>query len=150
MHGPCHAKRVWMTWHVILSNLHLKSSAKNGTSNWVLIQGGIFTVSICYFWSFITSIMFGDWSGQKSLKLKMDKICRPGPFRMTRLTWLRGDMEFLFSCSTVEHSKRNSISPHVHSLCLLVKVIPLKVCQDSSVSDACFSVGVLSKIVAWS
>ena len=31
------------TW---LSNLHLKSSAKNGGSNWVLIQGAIFTVSI--------------------------------------------------------------------------------------------------------
>ena len=29
-------------------------------------------------------ILFGEWSGQKSLKLKMDKICRPGPFRMTR------------------------------------------------------------------
>ena len=75
----------------------------------------------------------------------MDKICCPGPFRMTRLTWLLGDMEFLFSCSTVEHSKRNSISLHVHSLCLLVKVIPSKVCQD-----ACFSVGVLAKIIAWS
>ena len=31
---------------MILSNLHLKSSAKNGGSNWVLIQGVIFTVSI--------------------------------------------------------------------------------------------------------
>jgi len=31
---------------VILSNLHLKSSAKNGGSYWVLIQGAIFTVSI--------------------------------------------------------------------------------------------------------
>ena len=32
----------------------------------------------CYFRTFITSIMlFGEWSGQKSLKLKMDKICRP-------------------------------------------------------------------------
>ena len=60
----------------------------------------------------------------------MDKICRPGLFRMTRLTWLLGDMEFLFSCSTVEHSKRNSISLHVHSLCLLVKVIPSKVCHN--------------------
>ena len=80
----------------------------------------------------------------------MDKICRPGPFHMMQLTWLLGDMEFLFSCSTVEHSKRNSISLHVHSLRLLVKVIPSKVCQDSSVSDACFSVGVLSKIIAWS
>ena len=38
-----------------------------------------------YFRTFITSIMlFGEWSGQKSLKLKMDKICRPGPFCMTR------------------------------------------------------------------
>ena len=35
----------------------------------------------CYFRTFITSItLFGEWSGQKSLKLKMDKICRPGPF----------------------------------------------------------------------
>jgi len=31
---------------VISSNLHLKSSAKNGGSNWVIIQGAIFTVSI--------------------------------------------------------------------------------------------------------
>ena len=31
---------------MISSNLHLKSSAKNGSSNWVLIQGAIFTVSI--------------------------------------------------------------------------------------------------------
>ena len=36
-----------MTRHVISSNLHLKSSAKNGGSNyWVLIQGAIFMVSI--------------------------------------------------------------------------------------------------------
>ena len=32
--------------NVILRNLHLKSSAKNGGSNWVLIQRAIFTVSI--------------------------------------------------------------------------------------------------------
>ena len=44
--GPLHAKRALTTWHVISSNLHLKSSAKNGGSNWVLIQGAIFTVSI--------------------------------------------------------------------------------------------------------
>jgi len=31
---------------VISSNLHLKSAAKNGGSNWVLIQGAIFTVLI--------------------------------------------------------------------------------------------------------
>ena len=31
---------------MISSNLHLKSSAKNGGSNWVLIQGAVFTVSI--------------------------------------------------------------------------------------------------------
>ena len=42
----------------------------------------------CYFRTFITSIMlFGEWSGQKSLKLKMDKICRMGPFRTMRPTW---------------------------------------------------------------
>ena len=29
-------------------------------------------------------MLFGESSGQKSLKLKMDKMCRPGPFRMTR------------------------------------------------------------------
>ena len=39
----------------------------------------------CYFQTCITSIMlFGEWSGQKSLKLKVDKICHPGPFCMTR------------------------------------------------------------------
>ena len=43
----------------------------------------------CYFRTFITSIMlFGEWSGQKCLKLKMDKICHPGPFRMTQPTWI--------------------------------------------------------------
>jgi len=31
---------------VISTNLHLKSSAKNDSSNWVLIQGVIFTVAI--------------------------------------------------------------------------------------------------------
>ena len=45
-YGPRHAKRAQTTSHVISSNLHLKSSAKNGGSNWVLIQGAIFTVSI--------------------------------------------------------------------------------------------------------
>ena len=30
------------------------------------------------------SSLFGEWSGQESLKLKMDKICHAGPFRMTR------------------------------------------------------------------
>ena len=41
----------------------------------------------CYFRTFITSIMlFGEWSWQKSLKLNMDKICRPGPFRKMRPT----------------------------------------------------------------
>ena len=44
--GPRHAKRARTTWHVISSNLHLKSSAKNGGSNWVLIQGAIITVLI--------------------------------------------------------------------------------------------------------
>jgi len=34
------------TWHVISNNLHLKSCAKSGGSNWVLIQGAIFTVLI--------------------------------------------------------------------------------------------------------
>ena len=28
-------------------------------------------------------MLFGELSGQKRLQLKMDKICRPGPFRMT-------------------------------------------------------------------
>ena len=32
--------------NMISSNLHLKSSAENGGSNWVLIEGAIFTVSI--------------------------------------------------------------------------------------------------------
>ena len=40
--GLHHAKRA----RTISSNLHLKSSAKNGGSNWVLIQGAIFVVSI--------------------------------------------------------------------------------------------------------
>jgi len=48
---------------VISSNLHLKSSTKNGDSVWVLIQGAIFTVSIVINFSltFIASIMlFGE------------------------------------------------------------------------------------------
>ena len=56
---------------LISSNLHLKSS-KNGGSNWILIQGAIFTVSIVIsgqehikevllFRTFVTSIMlFGE------------------------------------------------------------------------------------------
>ena len=85
--GPHHAKRARTTWHVILSNLHLKSSARNGSSNWLLIQGGIFTLSICYFWIFITSIvLLGEWSGQKSLKVEN------GPFCMRRLKSLWWNM----------------------------------------------------------
>ena len=35
----------------------------------------------CYLWTFITSIMlFGEWSWQKSLKLKLDKNMSSGPF----------------------------------------------------------------------
>ena len=45
--GPRHVKRAQTTWHVISSNLHLKSSAKNGGSNnCFLFQGAIYTVSI--------------------------------------------------------------------------------------------------------
>ena len=29
-------------------------------------------------------MLFGEQSGQKGLKLKMDKICRTGPFRITQ------------------------------------------------------------------
>ena len=83
--GPRHAKRARTTWHVISSNLNLKSSAKNGGSNWVLIQGAIFTVSIVISGLLsLPSCYLGNEVGKKSLKLKMDKICRPGPFRMTR------------------------------------------------------------------
>ena len=41
-----HAKRARATGHVVLSNLCLKSSGKNGSSYCVLIQGATFTVSI--------------------------------------------------------------------------------------------------------
>ena len=105
--GPRHAKRARTTWHVISSNLHLKSSAKNGGSNWVLIQGAIFTVCFnCYFRTFITSIMlFGEWSGQK-LKLKMDKICRPGPFRITQATWTHNtELEILIYMLLLKQNK---------------------------------------------
>lgn len=40
--GQHHKKSAQTTWHMVLSNSHLKSSAKNGSSNWVLIQGPIF------------------------------------------------------------------------------------------------------------
>ena len=91
---------------MISINLHLKSSAKTGGSSWALFQGAILTVSIVFFRTFITSIMlFGELSGQKNLKLKMDKICRSGPFRMTRpryecpekqnLVYFNGFVQFL-------------------------------------------------------
>ena len=84
--GSRHAKRAQMTWHMILSNLHLKSSAKNGGSNWVLIQGAIFTVSIIIsaLLSLPSCYLENEALAQKSLKLKMDKICLPGPFQMTQ------------------------------------------------------------------
>ena len=67
------------------ANLHLKSSAKNGESNWVLIQGALFTVSIVISQLLsLPSCYLENEVGKKSLKLKMDKICRPGSFRMTR------------------------------------------------------------------
>ena len=37
--GPRHTKMARMTWHVISSNLHLKSSAKNGGSNGFSLKG---------------------------------------------------------------------------------------------------------------
>ena len=75
-----------MTQHVISSNLHLKSSAKNGGSNWVLIQGATFTVSIIIsaLLSLPSCYLENEALGQKSLKLKIDTLCRPGPFCMTR------------------------------------------------------------------
>ena len=84
--GPHHAKRARMTWHLISSNLHWKSSAKNGGSNWVLIQGVIFTVSIIIsgLLSLPSCYLENEALRQKSLKLKMDKICCPGPFHMTQ------------------------------------------------------------------
>ena len=60
-------------------------------------------------------------------------------------TWLLGDMEFLFSCSTrylnhslrplvryrVEHSKRNSISPRAH---VLFSIYRIPVCKHQNES----------------
>ena len=73
---------------MIWSNLHLKSSVKNSGSNWVLIQGAIFTLSIVI--SGLLSLLscyleneVGKNAFKRFKKLKMDKICRPGPFRTT-------------------------------------------------------------------
>ena len=85
--GPRHAKRARTAWHVISSNLHLKNKSKMAEALWYVHSRSDFCGFNCYFRTFITSIMLsGEWSGQKSLKLKMDKICRPRPFRMPRPT----------------------------------------------------------------
>ena len=89
LYGPRDAKRARTTWHVISSNLHLKFETKQiqEALRYVHSRSDFYGFN-CYFRTFITSIMFfWEWSGQKCLKLKMDKICRPGPFRMTRPTW---------------------------------------------------------------
>ena len=66
---------------MISSNLHLKSSAKNGGSTWVLPQGAIFTVSIVISGLLsLPSCYLENEVGKKCLKVKLDKICRPGAF----------------------------------------------------------------------
>ena len=66
---------------MISSNLHLKLSVKNGGSYWVLIQGAIFTVSIVISGLLsLPSCYLENEVGNKRLKVKLDKICRPGAF----------------------------------------------------------------------
>ena len=71
------------TWFRIICiwNHLLKLAAVVGLS----FNGRFLRFQLFFFRTFITSIMLlGEWSGQKNLKLKRDKICRSGPFRMTR------------------------------------------------------------------
>ena len=66
---------------MILSNLNLKSSAKNGGSNWVLIQGAIFMVSIVISGLLsLPSRYLENEVGKKGLKLKMDNNVVPALF----------------------------------------------------------------------
>ena len=46
INGPRRAKRAWTTWHLISSNLHLKSNPRWRKPYGTYIQGAIFTVSI--------------------------------------------------------------------------------------------------------
>jgi len=62
---------------VTSSNVHLKSSAKNGSSNWVLIQGAIFTVSIVI--SGLPSCYLGNEVGKKA-QTKIGQNMSSGPF----------------------------------------------------------------------
>ena len=78
--GPRHAKRAWTTWHVISSNSHLKSSAKNGGGNWVLIQGAIFTVSIVIFGFYQYHHVIWRMKWAKKLKTKNGQNMSSGPF----------------------------------------------------------------------
>ena len=65
---------------MISSNLHLKSCAKNGGSNWVLIQGAIFTVSIVISGLLsLPSCYLGNEVGKKA-KNKNAQNMSSGPF----------------------------------------------------------------------
>ena len=68
--------------HMISNNLHLKSSAKNGSSNWVLIQGAIFTVSILIVVSRLLSLPSCYLVNEmgKKLKTKNGQNMLSGPF----------------------------------------------------------------------
>lgn len=97
--GPCYAKWARTTWHMISSNLHLKSSAENSGSNWVLIQGAIFTVSILLlfldFHHFHLVIWRMKWA--KKIKTKHGPNMSSGPFLpdAAHISWY---MVHSFSC----------------------------------------------------
>ena len=75
------------TWFRVICIWNLRQNkSKIAEALWyVHSRSDFYDFNYCYFQTFIASItLFGEWSGQKCLKLKMDKICRPGPFCMTR------------------------------------------------------------------
>ena len=82
--GPRYAKTARTTWHVISSNI---STAKNGGSNWVLIQGVIFTVSIVIpdFCHFHHVIWGRKWA--KKLKTKNVENMSSGSFSHDAANW---------------------------------------------------------------
>ena len=65
---------------MISSNLHLKSSAKNGGSNWVLFQGATSTVSIVISGLLSPPSCYWRMKWAKKLKTKNGQNMSSGPF----------------------------------------------------------------------
>ena len=78
--GPRHAKRARMTWHLTSSNLHLKSSAKNGGNNGFSFKERFLRIQLYFpdFYHFHHFVWRMKWT--KKSKTKNGQNMSSGPF----------------------------------------------------------------------